>query len=66
VVVVEPLAFQQASGVSEILEELLVQQLVPQPTDEALHPAILLRLAGRHVVPRNADLGRPRQDGARG
>jgi hypothetical protein len=42
VVVVEPLALEQAPGVSEVLEDLLVQQLVPQPADEALDEGILL------------------------
>ena len=51
VVVVEPPALEQAPGVSEVLEDLLVQQLVPQPADEALDEGILLGLARRDVVP---------------
>jgi hypothetical protein len=45
VVVVEPPALEQAPGVTEFLEDLLVQQLVPRPADEALDEGILLGLA---------------------
>jgi hypothetical protein len=33
-------------AVSEVLEDLLAQELVPQPADEALDQGVLLRLAG--------------------
>ena len=45
VVVVEAPTLEHMSGVGEVLEDLLVQQLVPQPADEALDEGVLLRLA---------------------
>jgi len=33
-VVVEPPPLEQAAGVAEVLEDLLVEQLVPQPADD--------------------------------
>jgi hypothetical protein len=65
-VVIAPPALEQASGVSEVVEDLLVQQLVPQPADEALDEGVLLGLARRDVVPVEAGAVGPRQDGARG
>jgi hypothetical protein len=64
-VVVEPPALEHAAGVSEVLEDLLVQQLVPQPADEALDEGILLGLARRDVVPVEAGAIGPCQDDAR-
>jgi hypothetical protein len=60
-IVVEPPALKQALGVSEILEDLLVQQLVPQPADETLHTKAFAGLARRDVVPVEAGaVGRKR------
>jgi hypothetical protein len=61
-VVVQPPALKQAPRVSEILEDLLVQELVPQPADEALDEGVLLRLARRDVMPVEPGAVGPRQD----
>ena len=61
-IVVVPPAGDAAAGVAEALEDLLVQKLVAQPTVEALHEAVLLRLARRDVVPFDALLLLPAQD----
>jgi hypothetical protein len=61
-VVVQSPALEQAPRVSEILEDVLVQELVPQMADEALDEGVLLRLAGRDVVPVEADTVGPCQD----
>jgi hypothetical protein len=45
-------------------EDLLVQQLIAQPADEALDEGVLLWLAGRDVVPVQAGLVGPRQNRA--
>ena len=47
-------------------EQRLIEQLVAQAAVEALDKAVLLRLAGRDVVPADARLIRPLQDGVRG
>ena len=65
VVVVLP-AFQQAAGVREVLEDLLVQEFVAQPADEARDEGVLLGLARRDVVPVEPGPVGPRQDRARG
>jgi hypothetical protein len=64
-VVVEPPALEHAAGVSEAFEDLLVQELVPQPADEALErrSAVACR---RDVVPVEPGPVGPRQDRARG
>jgi hypothetical protein len=49
-IVVEPPPLEQAAGVAEVLEDLLVEQLVAQPADEALDESVLLRLARGDVV----------------
>jgi hypothetical protein len=66
VVVIEPPALEQLSGVGEVLEYLLVQELVAKPADEALDESVLLRLARHDVVPVEAGAVGPRQDSARG
>jgi hypothetical protein len=66
VVIIEAPALEQMSGVGEVLEDLLVQELVSKPADEALDEGVLLRLAGHDVVPVKAGAVGPRQDGARG
>jgi hypothetical protein len=47
-------------------EDLLVQQLVPQPADEALGERVLLGLARRDVMPGDAGPVGPSEDRARG
>ncbi len=44
-------------------EQGLVEQLIPQATVEALDEAVLLRLSRSDVVPADAGLVRPLQDG---
>jgi hypothetical protein len=51
---------------AEPSEQVLVEALVAQAADEALDEAVLLRLAGRDVVPFNPALLRPAHDGIRG
>jgi hypothetical protein len=46
------------------VEDLLVQEFLPQPVVEALDEAILRLLARRDVVPANAALGLPFEDRA--
>jgi len=43
-------------------EQCLVQAFIPQPTVEAFHESILLRLAGCDVVPLDAPVLGPLQD----
>ena len=47
-------------------EQRLVQQFVAEPTIGTLDKAVLLRLSGRDVMPSDAGLIRPAQDGVRG
>ena len=54
VVVITPPALDEVARLAERIEHLLVQALVAQPADEALGEGILLRLAGRDVVPGHA------------
>ena len=63
-VVIEPPALEQAPGLGKGLEDLLVQELVAQPADEALDEGVLLGLAGRNLVPIQAGPVGPRQDRA--
>lgn len=65
-VVVEPPVLQHGAGVRQRSEEGLVQQLVAQPAVEALVVAVLLGLAGRDVVPADAGVVGPAQDGVGG
>ena len=50
-VVVEPPALDDSPGFWQGFEDLLVQAFVAQPAVEAFDEAVLLRLAGRDVVP---------------
>lgn len=61
-VVVYPPGFDDAPGVTETVEEMLVQALVAQPAVEALDEGVLCRLSRRDVVPLNAGLAHPFQD----
>jgi hypothetical protein len=65
-VVVAPPCFDDAARLAEAGEQVLVETLVTQPPDEALDEAVLLRLARRDVVPLQAALLLPAQDGIGG
>ena len=62
-VVVDPPFFDDVSCLVEIGEQVLVEALVAQPAVEALHEAILHWFARRDVVPFDAALLLPNQDG---
>ena len=53
VVVIVALCRNQMAGMAQVREQVLVEALVPQAVVEALHEAILHRLARRDVVPFN-------------
>src|ERR1700716_581762 len=65
-VVVAPPNLQHRTGVRQRPEQRLVQQFAAQPAIETLDEPILLRLAGRDVMPTDTGLTRPAQDGVRG
>src|SRR5216684_543901 len=65
-VVITPPGLQYGTGVRQRFEQRLVQQLVAQPAVEAFDEAVLLRFAGRDVVPADTDRIRPAQDRVRG
>ncbi len=62
VVIVAPSA-QHRPCVAEAAEQGLVEALVPQPSEEAFHKGVLLRLAGRNLVPLDPAVLAPAQDG---
>ena len=53
-VVVGPPGVEHVAGLRQRYEQRLVQTLVAQPSYEALGECVLLRLAGRDVVPVDA------------
>lgn len=55
----------QIAAMSQIAEQRLVQKLVPHPAVEAFHKTVLLRLAGRDVVPFDFALGASLQNRVR-
>lgn len=59
VVVADPLMLDDDAGLGQGGEEFLVQALVSEPAVEAFHEAVLLRPAGRDVMPVDATLGGP-------
>ena len=61
-VVVYPPGFDDAPGVTETVEEMLVQALVAQPVIEALDKGNLCRLSWRDVVPLDPGFADPLQD----
>lgn len=61
VVVVAPCR-DQMSGVAHGGEQVLVQAFIPQAAVEALHEAVLHRVAGRDVVPFDCAILLPFQD----
>src|SRR6266536_1570026 len=65
-VVITPPGLQYGTGVRRRFEQRLVQQLIAEPAVEAFDEAVLLRFAGRDVVPADAGRIRPAQDRVRG
>lgn len=65
VVVREP-CLDDPSRRSQRLEQVLVQALIAQATIERFHEAVLLRLAGRDLVPLDAGVMAPGEDGMAG
>jgi hypothetical protein len=65
-IVIVPPGGQHEPGMGQRGEQGLVEAFVPQATVEALHEAVLHRLARRDVVPLDPSLLRPAQDGRRG
>lgn len=65
-IVVDPSFFDAVSGMSIAGEEPLVETLVAHLSVEALHEAVLYRLARRDVVPFDTPVFLPCQDGIRG
>jgi hypothetical protein len=64
VIVVAPTR-DQPPGLAEAVEDLLVEQFVPHPADEALGIGVLLGFARCDRVPFDPDPVGPREDGAR-
>ena len=64
-VVVDPPCFDDPAGLVEVAEQVLVEAFVAQSAVEALDEAILHRFARRDVVPFDAALLLPSQDGVR-
>ena len=54
------------TGLCQVAEQRLVQELVPHPAVEAFDETVLHRLARRDVVPFDLVLGAPLQDRVRG
>ena len=65
-VVVDAPSLDDAARLREPGEHMLVQTLVPQLAVEALHEAVLLRFAGRDVVPLDAVVLGPLEHGIAG
>lgn len=61
VVVIRP-SRDDGSRVGQVMEQGLIEKLIPHPAIEALHEAILHGLARCDVVPRDQVLGTPVQD----
>ena len=64
-VVVDPPCLDNPARGSKTAEQVLVQAFVAEPSVEALYKPVLLRLAGRDVVPQHALLLLPAQDRVR-
>ena len=65
-VVVPPPFFDDPTGFWQAAEHVLVQAFVAETTVEAFHEGVLHRFARRDVVPFDAGVLLPLQDGARG
>ena len=61
-VVIDPPGFDDAPGITETVEEMLIEALVAQPAVEAFDEGVLCRLSRRDVVPLDAGLTDPSQD----
>lgn len=57
---------KSSPSVSEAREHFLVQELVTEPAVERLDEGVLRRLAGRDVMPGNAAVVLPLEDGSAG
>ena len=66
VIVVAAPGFGDPVGIGEAMEQVLVEAFVPKPPVEALDEGVLHRLARLDVVPLDAVILRPFQDGVRG
>ena len=64
IVIVTP-SRDQLSGVAQVVEQVLVQALVPEAAIEAFHKAVLHGLAWRDVVPLDLPVFLPFQNGIR-
>lgn len=56
----------QIAGMSQAVEEVLAQKLVPHPAVKALHEAVLYGFSRRDVVPFDLAVSLPLQDRVRG
>src|SRR5579864_8577161 len=65
-VVIAPPSLERGARMRQRAEQRLVQQFVTQPAVEALDEPILLWFTGRDVVPADAGLVRPGEDGVGG
>src|SRR5215475_10567751 len=65
-VVVDTPGLDDPAGLGEIGEQVLVEAFVAQPAVERFDEAVLARLAGRDVVPFDAMVLLPAEDGTRG
>src|SRR6185369_4182113 len=63
IVVIGPPASERDAGLSQRRKQRLIQQFIPQPTVEALDKGVLHGLTRRDVVPCDAVLIGPGQDG---
>ena len=65
-VVIDAPGFDDPASLGEIGEQMFVEAFVAQPTVERFDEAVLSRLAGRDVVPFDALVLLPAEDGTRG
>ncbi len=65
-IVGDPPCFDDPSSVSVACEEMLVEALIPEATDEALDESVLLRLARLDVMPFDIPVAPPLEDGMAG
>ena len=65
IVVVDDPTGERRPSMVEVAEQGLVEEFVPHPAVECLADAVLHRSSGSDVVPLDADLLRPQQDGIR-
>ena len=58
--------FDDPAGLSEAVEQVLIQAFVPEPAVEALDEGVLHRLSWRDVMPLDAGFVGPGEHGIRG